>query len=96
MIDKAKQKLKENKNLLVAALLGVSTVGAFLYFRPQPPKNSKQPDSTNNSSNADQPKEISQSNDEKALVKVINRLKTILNGESIGYEAVKKIYESQF
>ena len=41
MIEKAKSKLEENKALVLAGLLGVSVIGAYLYFKPTTPKDNK-------------------------------------------------------
>lgn len=42
MIEKAKQIFKDNKTLILPALVGVSVVGAFLYFQPKTPKDNEQ------------------------------------------------------
>jgi hypothetical protein len=46
MIEKVKQKLGENKVYVLAAVFGVSALGAYLYFKsssPNPPDNPSPP-----------------------------------------------------
>lgn len=96
MIEKIKQKLEGNQIKVLAAVLGVSAVAAFLYFRPKPPKDSEKhpsprvsPRRSSEASPRVSPKHSSdeegKSGEEKALVTVINRLKKLLTGETSNF-----------
>ena len=84
MIEKIKQKIEDNKVYIIATLFGVSALGAFFYGKQKSTKGKENLETANKENSLEsstkdlqdtQIVQFNQSNEEKALVRVITRLK---------------------